>query len=356
MKIINDLSIILIFCLLLFAAGCGGDTSEASKDAVPLVQAEKATAVVVQSISGTDLDEYITLPGTLEAWENLTLAAELAGPVDWVGPDEGESLKSGQPILTIDSVSQKANLESARVDADVKEASMRRYASLVKENLVSRQVYDNSVTAYEAAKQNYELARIALEKSTVRAPVNGILDNRIVDRGEYIKAGDPVAVVVQVDRLKAMVDVPEKDVRYFHVGEEVAVIQAQIDTGEEVHRDGKLVHLSYNADPMTRTYLAKIEIDNKDGGLRPGMIIRIKALRREHRDAIAIPLYSLVDLDGRKVVYVADAGKARLRPIEIERVIGDLAVIKAGLKLGDRLIVKGQQMLADGAPVKIEDN
>ncbi len=344
------LSAILLLPLL---AACSSESTE-SKAAEVNQEADKATFVRIQIVTPQDLDEYFTLPGTLQAWEDLTLAAEIAGPIDWVGPAEGDTIQTGQAIMTIDAVSQKAKLESARVDAETKRATMQRLERLVAENLVSRQEYDNSVNAYEAAKQNLQLAQIALAKSFVKAPVTGVLDTRFVERGEYIKAGDPVAVLVQVDKLKAVVEVPEKDVRYFHKGEDVSVIQAQIDSGEELLREGKLVHLAYKADPQTRTYRAKIEVDNRDGQLRPGMIIRIEAVRRNLWNAVAVPLYAVVDLDGRKVVFVEDDGKARMRPVKIDRVIGDQVVIADGLQINERLIVKGQQLLADGAAVKVE--
>ena len=348
--------ILLNLCLLPLVAGCGSDPQSETNGATQQATGEKATSVNVEIVTAQDLKERFSLPASLHAWEDLTLAAEIAGPVDWVGPHEGETLTAGQKILTIDSVSQKANLERDRVDAKVKQKAMERLASLVAENLVSRQEYENSVTAYEASKQQLELAQIALQKSIVSAPLGGVLDARLVERGEYVKAGDPVAVVVQVDRLKALVNVPEKDVRYFHVGEAVSVVQAQIDTGEEIRRAGKLIHLAYKADQLTRTYLSKIEIENHDRQLRPGMIVRIEALRREIKGAIAIPLYAIVDHDGRKVVYVEEQGKAMLRPIKIDRVLGAQAIILDGLKLGERLIVKGHQLLTDGAKVKVEAN
>lgn len=348
--------ILLTLCLLPLVGACGSDTSSEQIGVTPSAVVEKATSVNVQVVTAQDLEERFSLPGTLVAWEDLTLAAEIAGLVDWVGPDEGETLTAGQKILTIDSVGQEANLERTKVDAEVKRKAMQRLASLVAENLVSRQEYDNSVTTYEASRQDLELARIALQKSKVSSPVAGVLDARLVERGEYLKAGDPVALVVQVDRLKALIDVPEKDVRYFHVGEEVLVVQAQIDTGEEISSPGQLIHLAYKADPQTRTYRGKIEVDNRDRQLRPGMIVRIEALRRELKAAIAIPLYAVVELDGRKVVFVEAQGKARLRPVQIGHVIGDQAVILDGLDRDELLIVKGQQLLTDGAAVKVEDN
>jgi membrane fusion protein (multidrug efflux system) len=348
--------LLVSICLVSPLAGCGSESSSETGPAVQVTSNDKATSVKVQVVTAQDLEERFSLPGSLHAWEDLTLDEEVAGSVDWVGPDEGETLTAGQKILTIDSVSQQANLERDLVDAEIKEKAMQRLRRLVAENLVSQQEYDNSVTAYEAARQNLKLAEIALQKSITKAPVAGVLDDRMVERGEYVKVGDPVALVVQVDRLKVLVDVPEKDVRYFHVGEEVSVVQAQIDTGEEIHRSGTLVHLAYKADPLTRTYLAKVEVDNQDRQLRPGMIVRIDALRRELKRGVAIPLYAVVDLDGRKVVYVEVEGQAKLRPVKIDRVIGDQAVIMKGLKLGEKLIVKGHQLLVDGSRVRVEAN
>jgi len=338
---------------VLLLSACGSDPAPAS---APQPQdASRAVPVTVMTVASRDLEERFTLPGSLEAWEDLVLAAEIAGPVDWVGPDEGERLKANEAILTIDSVSQKANLERARVDAEVKLANMERLQRLVEEELVSRQEFDNGVNAYEAARQSLELARIALAKSSVRSPIAGVLDVRSVERGEYVKVGDPVAEVVQVERLKVLVDVPEKDVRYLQVGEEVEVLQAQIDTGATLSRRGRLVHLAYKADPVTRTYRAKVEVDNRDLQLRPGMIVRIEALRRTLEGAVAVPLYAVVDLEGRKVVFVEEQGTARLRPVELGSVIDEQVVVRQGLKAGERLVVKGQQLLSDGMPVSVKE-
>ena len=156
-------------------------------------------------------------------------------------------------------------------------------------------------------------------------------------------------------RLKVLVDVPEKDVRYLEVGDQVEVLQTQIDTGETISREGVLAHLAYKADPFTRTYRAKVEVDNRDRQLRPGMIVRIEALRRTLEDAIAVPLYAVIDNEGRKVVFVEEQGRARLRVVEIGRALGDQIIIRAGLAAGEKLIVKGQQLLSDGMPVKVRE-
>ena len=149
------------------------------------------------------------------------------------------------------------------------------------------------------------------------------------------------------------VDVPEKDISYLTPGEAVSVVQANIGRGEGIQRDGKLVHLAYKADPLTRTYRALIEIDNKDRQLRPGMIVRVEAVRRELPQAVSIPLYAMVERDGKKVVFVERELKAEQREVEVEAILGNQVVIRSGLDAGENLIIKGQHLIIDGALVKV---
>jgi membrane fusion protein (multidrug efflux system) len=336
---------------LLFVSGC----DKPAADATPAVATvAKALPVAVQTVTLQDIVETFTLPGTLSAWEDLTLAAEVAGVVTWVGPQEGEAVAKGAALIAIDPETRKAILARDTVEADLTQKKMARQQQLVDEQLVSRQEFEDSVTAWERAKAALSLAQIELDKSTLRAPVSGVLDRRLVERGEYVKVGDPVALLVQVDRLKVEVDVPEKDVPYFKVGTGVQVVQASLPGHEPLRREGQLVHLAYKADPLTRTYRARIDIDNRDLSLRPGMIVRIEAVRRTLPQALAVPLYALVDRDGGKIALVVEAGQARVRPVTVEAIIGDQAVITAGLAAGEQLIIKGQQLAVDGTPVQVE--
>jgi len=341
---------LMLMCVLFALAGCGG--SESAPTEAP-AKPEKILPVAVQTIQAADVVEIFTLPGTLTAWEDLTLAAEVAGAVTSVGPQEGETVKAGAELLAIDPETRRAVLARDTVDAELTKSKMERQKQLVAEQLVSRQEYEDSLNAWERAKAAKRLAEIDLEKSTVRAPVRGVLDNRLVERGEYVKVGDPVAVLVQIDRLKVEVDVPEKDVPYFSIGDKVRVVQACLPGSEPLVRDGKLVHLAYKADPLTRTYRARIDIDNHDLALRPGMIVRIEAVRRTLPQALAVPLYALVDRDGEKVVMIVENSIARQRQVEVEAIIGDRAIIAKGLAAGEQLIVKGQQLATDGTHVLV---
>jgi membrane fusion protein, multidrug efflux system len=337
----------LLAIVLLAATGCGKGTE--ARDETPAV--EKVVRVHISDVMQEDLQETFTLPGTLEAWEDLTLAAEIPGPVRWVGPREGDRIKAGQAILRIDPETLDAHRSRDQAAFELRQRQYERLEQLRQENFVSEQEYEVARQAYQVAEADLRRSRLALEKSTLRAPIDGVLDRLLVDRGEFVSDGTPVAVVVQVDRLKVLVDIPEKDVSFLRPGQQVQVTVAAIDSDHQPARPGEITHLSFKADPSTRTYRAKIAVENADELLRPGMIVRVGFNRRNLPQVIAVPLFAVVDRGGSRFVFVEVDGRAAVRPVQTGAVLGERVVIQAGLGHGERLIVQGQHLLSDGVRV-----
>ena len=230
---------------------------------------------------------------------------------------------------------------------------LERLRQLLDEKLVSQKSYDDALQGVEIAKANLTQSKIALEKSTLVSPIDGILDDLMVDRGEYGTVGKPAAVVVQVDRLKVLVDIPEKDVAVTRVGSRVKVLTAEVRGRDASGRKGEVIHVSYRANEMTRTYLAKVAISNRDGLLRPGMIVRTRFVRRILKNVLTAPLYAVIDRDGEKFVFVTENDTAVERQVRLGPIINGRVVIFGGIQEGEDLIVKGQQLLTDGSPVTI---
>jgi membrane fusion protein (multidrug efflux system) len=316
----------------------------------------KAVNVVIWEAVPGNVEETFTLPGTLEAWENLTLSLEQSGPITWVGPKEGDSLKAGQPILKIDTRLLETEHARNNMEYDLKVKQLERVEKLFEKQLVSQREYDIVKNDFDTASTNLEQSSIALEKSTLTSPVDGILEQLLVDRGEYGHAGMPAAVVVQVDRLKVLVDVPEKDVTAVRVGQGVTVLPADLDGNGVVGRDGKVIQVDFLADELTRTYQTKIEIDNRGGFLRPGMIVRVRCVRRLLEDVLVVPLYAVLDRDGEKYVFVVEDGTAVQRQVRLGPVIDGKVVLFGGLQVGEDLIIKGHQLVSDGGPVNVVED
>lgn len=339
---------------LLALGGCGNDSNAAktvAKETEP-----QPMMVEVETLQRQALTENFTLPGSVEAWEDLLLAAELAGPVRWIGFDEGAEVQAGQAILRIDTDTIKANLQRDRMTFTLQQQEYTRYQRLLKDQLISQQEFDQVKNALEVARASLRQSELALTKSTCSSPVNGVLDRLLVDRGEYVSPGDPLARVMQVDKLKVLVDLPEKDVASLRPGQIVHVLTANQPDLPETSLSGEILHVGYQADQASRTYRVKIAIDNPDGSLRPGMILRVRFARRTHPDALAIPLYALIDREGEKVVFVENQGRAERRRVETTAVIGHQTLVTTGLVAGEQLIVKGHQLLTDGAPVSVKEH
>jgi membrane fusion protein (multidrug efflux system) len=308
--------------------------------------------VAVDILKQRDVEETFALPGTLEAWEDITLSLEQPGTILWIGPSEGDRLKAGDEILRIDKEALLAQHASNGTDFDIRKKQLERADSLLKEQLISERERENVYQAFQSANTSLTETRIALEKSTLISPIEGILDRLFVDRGEYGNVGAPAAVIVKIDKLKVVVDVPEKDVPYTKTGQRVKVFPAGVN-GKGVGRSGRIIHVSYLANEMTRTYRSKIEISNRDGFLRPGMIVRVKFVRRIIRDALVVPLYAVIDRDGQKFVFVEEDGTAVIRQVRLGPIINGTVVVFGGIQAGEHLVVKGQQLLADGGSVRV---
>ena len=337
-------------CLLL-VSGCD-KKQDAAVQAAPEPVA-KVIPVGVETVVRENQEEAFTLPASLEAWEDLTIAAELAGPVKKVHYSEGDSVGAGDILLEIDPDTINSNLMRDTENVAVAERKLERYRQLEKDGLVSRQDVDDLENSLTAARAAVQTTRIQLAKSKPKAPISGIVDRIYVDRGEYIDMGKPLLRLVQVDRLKVIADVPEKDVSYLHLGQTVQVITAGITAPDGQAIEGHIEHIAYAADDTTRTYRTKIVIANKDRRLRPGMIVRAVFVRRKLDNVITAPMYALIDRDGSKSVFIVTDGTAHEVKVTIGRSIADRVVIESGLEVGQQLVVKGQQLLVDGASVVV---
>ena len=343
MKRIDLLSLFLV--LVCIVSGCSKDETQATAEVAP----PKVIQVENLKVEPRDLVEEFTLPGSLEAWNDLILAAEIAGPVERVGAEEGERVTAGEELVRIDTLTLQTNHASARADFELRQKTERRLKQLVKEQLVSTQEYENASGALDISRASLRSAEVMLAKGTLKSSIDGLLEERYVDPGEYVGLGDPLVRIVQVDRLKVNVDVPEKDIQYLQKGVNVTIDSSEISGWGYGSLKGKITHIGYVADPLTRTYRVRIEIENRNAALRPGMIVRTRFARRQLDQVLVVPLYAVVDRDGQKYLFIQNGDNARQQKVLLGAILNGEVVIREGLHAGEEVVVKGQQLLLDGA-------
>jgi membrane fusion protein (multidrug efflux system) len=279
------------------------------------------------------------------------VAADTGGRVEWIGPREGDRVKQGELIAKIDVSALKAALDRAEAAAKLADELYQRRAGLFEQKIITKEDLDRSKTERIVAEGNLRQARVEYERGFVRAPITGLVNLLYVDEGEFVDRGKPITDLVNVDTIEINVNVPELDVRYLKVGESAGV---RIDAFPERQLLGKVEFVAYKADPATKTFDVKVLTDNSDHSIRPGMIARVAFLRRVIPDALAVPLFALVDKGGERVLYVEKDGVVHARSVSIGVIEGDRVQITDGLQAGDRLIVAGQTEVEEGMRVVVE--
>ncbi|MCX8035726.1 MAG: efflux RND transporter periplasmic adaptor subunit [Candidatus Sumerlaeia bacterium] len=346
----------LVGYVIVLASAKNSSNSTAPRPTPAVANNDTAGQVVrvkVAVMKAAPMNEYLLLPGTVEAWEDVDLSAKVGGNVEWVGPKEGDRITSGEVILRLDTAQRQALLKQAEATLAQAEKQYERISKLVGEGVGTRAELDNVVAARDVARANVEVARVALNDAVIRSPLDGVIDRIYVDRGEHLDPGRPVAKIVQTDRVKVVVNVPEKDVCFCQEGQMAGVFLGELR--QDLMIPGKIFYVALTGDPINRTYPMRIEIPNKDRKLRPGMIVRVGLIRRRVENALAVPLYAVVDRGDRKVVFIEKDGRAVQREVSLGILEGDRIQVTQGLQEGDRLIVVGQRDLVDGAAVEVEE-
>jgi membrane fusion protein (multidrug efflux system) len=329
-----------------------GAAKEAGSSDKPTTVTQRVR-VCVEPVRAQRMVDPLILPASVEAWEDIDLSARLGGPVEWIGPEEGDRVSSGEVIMRLDMESLAARVAQARAQLDQTEKSFERTERLTRDRVVTAAELDDATAARDVAEAVLEVAEVELRNATLKSPIDGIIDRIHFDRGEHVKMGDVVAKIVQIDKVKVVVNVPEKDIKHFQVGQDAGVFADDIRLNQMI--PGKIFYVSVNADPLSRTFRMDVEVDNADRRLRPGMIVRVGLIRKQVPDALAVPLFAVVDREDKKVVFVEKDGRAEQRVIQYGIIDRNRVQITQGLQEGDRLICVGQRDLVDGEPVEVVD-
>ena len=341
------LTIIFTVLLAVFATtGCNNQDSIANTD--NNAKEDPAVPVSVVKVEPVVMRDVIFLPGETEAWQDVQVSANTAGRIDWLGPREGHKVEKGQLLAKIDVSALKAVMENAKAAYQLADDLCERRRRLYENKIIAKEELDQSETQRKLALTELQQCKVKYNHGFPQSPITGIINHLYVDVGEYADKGKPLVDIVNIDKIKINVQVPELDVRYVKKGQTAPI---KIDAFSDQTLMGTVDFVSYKADPATKTFLVRSVIDNPNHDIRPGMIGRVVFVRRMIPDAVAAPLFSIVDKGGERIVFIEKDGIAQSRTISIGIIEGDRVQITSGLDAGDHLIVKGHTEVEDGMKV-----
>lgn len=310
---------------------------------------------------------YLTVVGNLIGQQTIDIAPRTGGRLLSVNVQLGDRVRRGQTLAKVEDreiVEQvrqaeaseevsKATIRQREADLKVAELNFDRSKNLYTRQLLAKQALDDAESRYMAAVAQFDLSkaqlnqnearlqelRINLQNTSVISPVDGFVGKRNVDPGAMVNTNTPIASVVEISRLRLVVNVVEKDLRMVSVGDP-AVVEVDAYPGDKF--TGKIARVSPVLDPATRTAAMEVEIPNPDFKLKPGMYARINLTVEEHENALVVPKTAVVDYANSRGVWVPNENdRATFVPLKLGIESPDLFEVLDGMKEGAKFVNTG---------------
>jgi membrane fusion protein (multidrug efflux system) len=317
------------------------------------------------------------LPGRTSPFETSDVRPQVDGIIRARLFTEGEYVHAGQPLYRIDPVTYEARVANARAalarakaSTIAAEGQVRRYAELVRRDFVSKQLYENAISAAGEARADVQAqaaalrsAEIDLDRTTIRAPISGRIGRSLYTTGALVKAGqdNPLTTIQRLDPI--YVDIQQSSTDLLRLREDgitgglssqSAPVRLKLESGSMYPLSGSLSFADVTVDPTTGSQTIRAVFPNPQHLLLPGMFVRGQLDEGVQSRGILVPQRGVSrDERGRPtVIVVGKNNMAELRVIEADRSVGTSWLVTGGLKPGDKVIVDAGPLLRPGVPVK----
>jgi len=346
---------ILVVLPLLFS-GCGKKDDGGPKERIFNVR-----AVTVEKRA---LRPFVEAVGTLKANEEVIVSSEIDGILKRITVTEGSKVGKGMLIAEVNETDYRLEVKRAEAALRQTEASLanaklefERKEALYKEQLVTRQQYDD-VTArlavadgdVERARAALALAREKLAKTKIFAPMAGSVKEKRATAGDYIRNGTPLVSLIQTDPLKLNFSITEKDVGKIRAGQDVTF---RVDSFPGKEFAGVLKNVYPHLEEKTRSLQAEALVTNARQMLKPGLFARVTLYTGSARDVVIVPITALLYEGANVKAYIVEKGEAREKPLQIGQKYGEYMEVTEGLQGGEVLVTVGQNNLSPGVKVNV---
>jgi multidrug efflux system membrane fusion protein len=345
--------------------GRGGAGGARSREAVPVLVAtavQKAVPVQLRAV------------GNVEPFTTVSIKSQVTGVLMEAHFKEGQDVKKGQQLFTIDPRPFEAALRQAEANMQRDNAQLknlreqvRRYAELVEKQYVSREQYDLIKTNADAAEAVVEADKAAVENAKVQlsycyiySPVNGRVGSLLVNEGNLVRVNDgaPLVIINQVNPINVTFSVPEQHLsdlnRHMNAGQ--LKVDASFQSDEGRPEQGRLEFVDNAVDRSTGTIKLKAVFANTERRLWPGQFINVALTLTTQPDAVVIPSEAVqVGQDGQHVFVVQPDKRVEVRSVTLGTTSGGEAVIIKGLSAGEQIVREGQFLLGPGSRIEIKD-
>lgn len=329
--------------LLLIITACNHKATSVSEDSL-------AVAVKTNIVTEEKLNAVIALSGNVEGEKTIRLGFLVAGKVNQIAVVEGDVISKGQLIASLDPESYALAKDIADASLSQVQDDYNRLSKMHETKSVTESDYSKISNGFIQANANQKLQTKNLSDTKLYSPISGVVLKKGVEVGEIVGTGMPLFAVSSIDKVKVNAALPEKELHKITINQIANVYVAALDSTFT----GKIIEIGAVAEPTTRSFAVKIEIDNKDKLLRPGMIAEIRITSMETKNALLLPLEAVLhDVDNQPYIFIIDPAinKSFKRKVRLGTILNNKIEATSGVKNGELVVIGGQQRLNDGTTV-----
>ena len=332
-------------CVLLLTACQSHDKdSEANEEESPPIPVEISLP--------TRGDVYAVYSGTapIEAFAEADVIAKVDGEIRDIFAEEGDDVRKGQVLARLDGDRLRLELGESEAKLRKLQRDYERNLDLKGKGLISVGDFEKIKFEMDALQASFNLAKLELDYTQIKAPIKGVIAERYVKLGNTIKVGDPMFRVTSLEPLVVYLHVPEREYRNIEAGQ---VVTIEIDALQGEPIIASVSRVSPIVDPETGTFKITVEIIDQERRIKPGMFGRISIVYDKHENALQLPRSALVEDAGQTSVFVVEDDVAIKKVVQTGFSDRGMIEIVAGLVDGENVVTVGQLGLKPDAKVTV---
>ena len=253
-------------------------------------------------------------------------------------------------IIRIESDDYRIAVDRAKAAYTLAVAEYQRDKIVHGKGIIPKAQLDIKKTNMALTKAELDNAKLLLKRCTIKSPMSGVVNRLDAEVGLLLSVGDPIGEILEIERVKAVVGIPESDVSAVAPLSQVAITVNALD---DLTLMAKKHFLASAPDSAAHLYRLELAVDNPDRTLLPGMFIRADVVKEKREGVISIPIYSVISRNDEQFVFIEEDGVAKKRLVALGIMARWMVEALEGLRAGDRLIVEGHRDVADGQKIKV---
>lgn len=314
--------------------------------------AEPLTPVFVTTAAEAKVYDSVDAIGTAFSNEFVDISSNVTEVLREVRFADGQSVKQGDVIVALEQREQQAQLDAARARLEQDKRELARLEGLLADKAVPRQDYDARLTMLEVTQQEVAEAEARVAYRNIRAPFDGVVGVRLISPGALVQPGDLITTLDDINPIKLDFTVPSTYLSALKPGVEIEAVADALDN--RVFR-GSIESMNTRIDPVTRSVLVRAILPNDDHILKPGLLLKVTLIKNE-RTSVILPEETILQRQSDHFVLVVGAdNKVEQRKVKVDARRPGKVEITDGLKVGERVIVRGVNRVRDGQMVAVTE-